>query len=155
MRYAGDSQQQHLLDQFSGYIRTPTIISDVALRKIFNSNGDVFAVTSSFPGMGKTEHITQQAFKQGKMYVRLKIHARFVAYIHCRLATFPVSGPITRSRLIVRLSGHTFEDEFECLHIDLGSVANPYMISTFLFEMLVVGSVSSGLAIYSLFPEEN
>ena len=67
MSYAGDEQQHLLLDQFSDYVCNPTIISDKALRKIFNGSGlGVSVVTSSFPGMGKTEYIVQMGFSQGK-----------------------------------------------------------------------------------------
>lgn len=57
---------------------------------------------------------------------------------------FPISGPASRKQIIERLCNVQINPKFECLHLDINDVFDPYVIDSILFELLVVGSISSG-----------
>ncbi len=93
---------------------------------------DVKCVTSTLPGLGKTEFIRQEALENGMNVV-----------------TFPISGQIDQSKIIQRLKQLGLKD-FQCLHFDIGEVDDPVLLDTFLFQLIVTGMVSFGTQIYSL-----
>lgn len=65
--------QQHILDQFSDFVRTPIPISTDSLRELFKHvcQEEVYVLTSELAGLGKTETIRRMAFSQRKQYVSL------------------------------------------------------------------------------------
>ena len=89
-------------------------------------------ITSTLPGLGKTEFIRQEALEEGMNVV-----------------TFPISGQIDQSKIIKRLKQLNLRD-FQCLHFDIGEVDDPVLLDTFLFQLIVTGMVSFGTQLYSL-----
>ena len=89
-------------------------------------------VTSTLPGLGKTEFIRQDALDRGMNAV-----------------TFPISGQLDQSKVIQRLKQLDLKD-FQCLHFDIGEVDDPVLLDTFLFQLIVTGMVSCGTQLYSL-----
>ena len=123
----------HIVDQFASGARNVTGMTEVKLRTKFKETlPNVSLVTSDLPGMGKTETIFSEAIRKEKAVV-----------------TFPISGPLSRSNLVHRLSSLQMRD-CDCIHLDVGEVDNPLALDTFLFELLVMGMVSSGTQIYHL-----
>lgn len=123
----------HIADQFASGARNVTGMTEVKLRAKFKETlPQVSVVTSELPGMGKTETIFSEATRTGKAVV-----------------TFPISGPLSRSNLVHRLASLQLR-ECDCIHLDIGEVDDPLALDTFLFELIVVGMVSSGTQIYHL-----
>lgn len=123
----------HIVDQFASGARNVTGMTEVKLRAKFEETlPNVSVITSELPGMGKTETIFGEAIQKEKAVV-----------------TFPISGPLFRSNLVHRLASMQMR-ECDCLHLDIGEVDNPLALDTFLFELVVMGMVSSGTQIYHL-----
>ena len=123
----------HIVDQFASGARNVTGMTEVKLKAKFKETlPDVSVVTSDLPGMGKTETIFSEAIQKEKAVV-----------------TFPISGPLSRSNLVHRLASLQMR-ECDCIHLDIGEVDNPLALDTFLFELVVMGMVSSGTQIYHL-----
>ena len=123
----------HIADQFSVAARNVMGMTEVELRTTFKNNfPEVFMVTSDLPGVGKTEAIHEHAASQKKKAV-----------------TVPISGPLTQKNLVKRLSGLHF-GPCECIHFDVGEVDDPLVLDTFIFELVVVGMVSSGTDLFHL-----
>ena len=123
----------HIADQFASGARNVTGMTEVKLRNKFKETlPQVSVVTSELPGMGKTETIFSEATRTGKAVV-----------------TFPISGPLYRSNLVHRLASLQLR-ECDCIHLDIGEVDEPLALDTFLFELVVMGMVSSGTQIYHL-----
>lgn len=123
----------HIADQFASGAHNITGMTDVKLRTKFKESlPQVSVVTSELPGMGKTETICSEASKGERAVV-----------------TFPISGPLSRSNLVHRLASLQIR-VCDCIHLDIGEVDDPLALDTFLFELIVMGMVSSGTLIYHL-----
>ncbi len=123
----------HIADQFASGAHNVTGMTDVKLRAKFKEAlPQVSVVTSELPGMGKTETLFSEAIRREKAVV-----------------TFPISGPLSRSNLVHRLAGLQIR-VCDCIHLDIGEVDDPLALDTFLFELIVMGMVSSGTLIYHL-----
>lgn len=123
----------HIVDQFASGARNVTGMTEVKLRAKFKETlPNVSVVTSDLPGMGKTETIFSDAIQKEKAVV-----------------TFPISGPLSRSNLVHQLASMQMR-KCDCIHLDIGEVDNPLALDTFLFELVVMGMVSSGTQIYHL-----
>ena len=123
----------HIADQFAASAHNATGMTDVKLRAKFKETfPHVSVVTSELPGIGKTESIFDEATRRGKAVV-----------------SFPISGPLSRSCLVHRLTSLHIR-VCDCVHLDIGEVDDPLALDTFLFELVVVGMVSSGTRIYHL-----
>ena len=123
----------HIVDQFASGAHNVTGMTDVKLRAKFKEAlPQVSVVTSELPGMGKTETIFSEAIKREKAVV-----------------SFPISGPLSRSDLVHRLASLQIR-ACDCIHLDIGEVDDPLALDTFLFELIVMGMVSSGTLIYHL-----
>ena len=123
----------HIVDQFSSGAHNVTGMTDVKLKDKFKEAlPQVSVVSSELPGMGKTETIFSEASRQEKGVV-----------------TVPISGPFSRRNLVHQLASLQIK-ECDCIHLDIGEVDDPIALDTFLFELIVVGMVSSGTLIYHL-----
>ncbi|XP_028396214.1 uncharacterized protein LOC114520187 [Dendronephthya gigantea] len=89
-------------------------------------------ITSTLPGLGKTERIRRE-IQEKKM----------------NAATFSISGPFEPSKLIERLKKLKLR-KYHCLHLDIGEVSDPLLLDTFLFQLIVTGMVSAGMQFYHL-----
>lgn len=123
----------HIVDQFSTAVHNVIGMTEVQLRDTFKKVfPEVFIVTSDLPGVGKTEAIYEHAASRKKKTV-----------------TVPISGPLSRKHLVKRLSGLTVCPH-ECIHFDVGEVDDPLVLDTLMFELVVVGMVSSGTELFHL-----
>ena len=123
----------HIVDQFSTAVHNVVGMTEVQLRDTFKKVfPEVFMVTSNLPGVGKTETIYEHAASWKKKTV-----------------TIPISGPLSRKHLVKRLSGLTVCPH-ECIHFDIGEVDDPLVLDTLMFELIVVGMVSSGTELFHL-----
>ncbi|KAJ7381011.1 hypothetical protein OS493_004606 [Desmophyllum pertusum] len=123
----------HIVDQFSTAAHNVIGMSEVQLRDTFKKVfPEVFMVTSDLPGVGKTEAIHEHAASCKK-----------------KVLTVPISGPLSRKHLVKRLSSlHVYPHE--CIHFDVGEVDDPLVLDTLMFELVVVGMVSSGTELFHL-----
>ena len=123
----------NLVEEFSKFRHSIPGMSYPEISQRFQSSWpDVKFVTSSLPGLGKTEYIRQEALENGMNVV-----------------TFPISGQIDQSKIIKRLKQLDLRD-FQCLHFDIGEVDDPVLLDTFLFQLIVTGMVSFGTQLFSL-----
>ena len=123
----------HIADQFSLSAHNIIGMTEVQLRTAFKKDfPEVFMVTSDLPGVGKTENIHEHAASR-KM----------------KVVTIPISGPMSRKNLVKRLSGLQF-GPYECIHFDVGEVDDPSVLDTLIFELVIVGMVSSGTDLFHL-----
>ena len=123
----------HVVEQFTHYSHHITGVSDFALGHHLKSSWpDVKIITSTLPGLGKTEQIKCQAAKK-----------------NMNVVPFPISGPLEQSKLIKRLK-ELKVTKYHCLHLDIGEVSDPLLLDTFLFQLIVTGMVSAGTQFYHL-----
>ena len=123
----------HIVEEFSKFRHSISGMSYTEISQRFKSTWPgVKCVTSTLPGLGKTEFIRQEALENGMNVV-----------------TFPISGQIDQSKIIQRLKQLGLKD-FQCLHFDIGEVDDPVLLDTFLFQLIVTGMVSFGTQMYSL-----
>ena len=123
----------HIVDQFSTAVHNVLGMTEVQMRDTFKKVfPEVYMVTSDLPGVGKTEAIYEHAASQKKKTV-----------------TIPISGPLSRKHLVKRLSGLTVGPH-ECIHFDIGEVDDPLVLDTLMFELVVVGMLSSGTELFHL-----
>lgn len=123
----------HIVDQFSTAVHNVLGMTEVQLRGTFKKVfPEVFMVTSDLPGVGKTEAIYEHAASRKKKTV-----------------TIPISGPLSRKHLVKRLSSLTVGPH-ECIHFDVGEVDDPLVLDTLMFELVVVGMLSSGTELFHL-----
>ena len=123
----------HIVEEFSKFSDHTLGMSYSDISKRFKTAWpDVKFVTSTLPGLGKTEFVRQDAVDKGMNVV-----------------TFPISGQINQSKIIERLKQLDFKD-FQCLHFDIGEVDDPVLLDTFLFQLIVTGMVSFGTQLYRL-----
>ena len=124
----------HVVEQFAQNSHHISGMSDLALSRCIKSGWpDVKMITSSLPGLGKTEHIKDEVLKKSRN----------------KLATFSISGPFKPCKLIKRLKELKFQT-YHCLHLDIGEVSDPWLLDTFLFQLIVTGMVSAGNQFYHL-----
>ena len=125
----------HIVEQFAQNSHNIAGMSDLALAGCLKSGWpDVKMITSSLPGLGKTEQIKHEVLK-GEMNV----------------VTFSISGPFKTCKLIKRLKKLKLQN-YHCLHLDIGEVSDPLLLDTFLFQLIVTGMVSAGNQFYHLPP---
>ena len=123
----------NLVEEFSKFRHSIPGLSYPEISQRFQSSWpDVKFVTSTLPGLGKTEYIRQEALRKGMNVI-----------------TFPISGQIDQSKIIKRLKQLNLRD-FQCLHFDIGEVDDPVLLDTFLFQLIVTGMVSFGTQLFSL-----
>ena len=123
----------HIVEQFAQYSHHIAGMTDLALAHRLRCNWPhVKMVTSSLPGLGKTEHIKRDVLKK-----------------EMNVATFSISGPFEPEKLVQRL-GELKLKKYHCLHLDIGAVSDPMSLDTFLFQLIVTGMVSAGNQFYHL-----
>ena len=123
----------HVVAQFAQYSHHIGGMSDRALRdRLKTSWPDVKVITSSLPGLGKTEHIKSEAMEKSM-----------------NVANFLISGPFEPLKLIQRLKGLKLKT-YTCLHLNIGEVSDPLLLDTFLFQLIITGMVSAGNKFYHL-----
>ena len=123
----------HIVEEFSKFSDHVLGMSYPDIAKRFKTRWpDVKFVTSTLPGLGKTEFIRQDALDKGMNVV-----------------TFPISGQLDLNKIIQRLKQLDLKD-FHCLHFDIGEVDDPLLLDTFLFQLIVTGMVSFGTQLYRL-----
>ena len=123
----------HIVEEFSKFRHSISgmTYSEISLR--FRSEWpNVKFVTSTLPGLGKTELIHQEAMEKRKNVV-----------------SFPISGQFDPSNIIKRLKQLDLKS-FQSLHFDIGEVDDPVLLDTFLFQLIVTGIVSCGTQLYRL-----
>ena len=123
----------HIVEQFAQYSHHIAGMSDLALANRLKSGWpDVKMITSTLPGLGKTEKIKCEAAEKSMNVV-----------------TFSISGPFKPSKLIQRLQNLKIT-KHHCLHLDIGEVSDPLFLDMFLFQLIVTGMVSAGSQFYHL-----
>ena len=123
----------HVVEQFAQNSHHISGMSDLALSRCLKSGWpDVKMITSSLPGLGKTEHIKDEVLEKSM-----------------NVATFSISGPFKPCKLIKRLKELKLQT-YHCLHLDIGEVSDPLLLDLFLFQLIVTGMVSSGDQFYHL-----
>ncbi|XP_028413413.1 E3 ubiquitin-protein ligase rnf213-alpha-like, partial [Dendronephthya gigantea] len=123
----------HIIEEFSQFSHRIPGMSNPEISQRFRSSWpDVKFVTSTLPGLGKTEFIREEALEK-----------------EMNVVTFPISGQFDQSKIIRRLKQIHLRN-FQCLHFDIGEVDDPILLDTFLFQLIVTGMVSCGTQLYSL-----
>jgi hypothetical protein len=123
----------HIVEQFAQYSHHIAGMSDHVLADRLKSGWpDVKMITSTLPGLGKTEKIKREVAEKKR-----------------NVATFSISGPFEPSKLIQRLKELKLK-KYHCLHLDIGEVSDPLLLDTFLFQLIVTGMVSAGNQFYHL-----
>ncbi len=123
----------HVVEQFAQYSHNIAGVTDLVLAHRLKSGWpDVKMITSTLPGLGKTEQIKREVLKKGMNVV-----------------TFSINGPFEPCKLIQRLKGLKIK-KYHCLHLDIGEVSDPLLLDTFLFQLIVTGMVSAGNQFYHL-----
>ncbi|CAB4010650.1 E3 ubiquitin- ligase RNF213, partial [Paramuricea clavata] len=123
----------HIVEQFAQYSHHIAGMSDLVLTHRLKSGWpDVKMITSTLPGLGKTEQIKREAVEKSM-----------------NLATFSISGPFEPRKLIQRLKELKLK-KYHCLHLDIGEVSDPLALDTFLFQLIVTGTVSAGNKFFHL-----
>ena len=117
-----------ILDYFSFYVHQIQGLDTAALASSFQSTfSEVVMVTSTVPGLGKTETIRNKAAESGGH----------------RLKTIHISGPVTRESLVSSLTLPAVYSS-DILHVDIAEVDDVEFLDICLFEFIVLGCLSSG-----------
>ena len=123
----------HIVEEFSKFSHRINGMTNFEISQRFrNTWSDVKVVTSTLPGLGKTEFVRKEAQKK-----------------RMNVVTFPISGQFAQCKIIKRLKQLDLR-RYECLHFDIGEVNDPVLVETFLFQLIVTGMVSFGTQIYRL-----
>ena len=123
----------HIAEQFSRYTHHIAGMSDLALADLLKSSWpDVRTITSTLPGLGKTEQIKHEVLEKCM-----------------NITTFSIVGPFEPYKLIQRLKKLKLKN-FHCLHLDIGEVSDPSLLDMFLFQLIVTGMVSVANHFYHL-----
>ena len=126
-------EHHHIVEEFAQYSHHIAGMMDHVLAHRLQSDWPhVKMVTSTLPGLGKTEHIKREA--QGK---------------DMNNVTFSISGPFEPNKIVQRLKMLHLK-KYHCLHLDIGDVSDPLLLDTFLFQLIVTGMVSAGTQFYHL-----
>ncbi|CAC5402560.1 RNF213 [Mytilus coruscus] len=121
------------LDQFKHSLFKLSPISEAKMDQCFKTHcKHVLVVTSDVPGAGKTELIQNKAINDKK-----------------RCKTIHVSGPLNRLSIIEGLLQLELK-RYHSLHIDIGTVSDPFQLDLFLFQLIVLRYVSAGSTSYAL-----
>ncbi|XP_028396213.1 uncharacterized protein LOC114520186 [Dendronephthya gigantea] len=123
----------HIVEQFAQYTHHITGMSDYTFGQRLKAGWpNVKMVTSTLPGLGKTEQIKHEALDKSMNVV-----------------TFSITGPFDLSKLIQRLKKLKVK-KYHCLHLDIGELSDPLSLDTFLFQLIVTGMVSAENQFYHL-----
>ncbi|XP_028397453.1 LOW QUALITY PROTEIN: uncharacterized protein LOC114521280 [Dendronephthya gigantea] len=123
----------HIVEQFSECSHHIAGMSDHILsRRLKSGWPNVKMITSTLPGLGKTEHIKREVQEMDK-----------------NIVTFSISGPFEPTQLIQRLKELNLKD-YNCLHLNIGEVSDPLLLDTFLFQLVVTEMVSAGMQFYHI-----
>ena len=123
----------HIVEQFAQYLHHIAGMSDLALARHLKSGWPhVKIITSTLPGLGKTEHIKHEVQKK-----------------RMNVVTFSISGPFEQGKVVHRLKELKLK-KHHCLHLDIGEVSDPLSLDTFLLQLIVTGMVSAGNQFYHL-----
>ncbi len=126
-------EHHHIVEEFAQYSHHIAGMMDHVLTHRLQSGWpNVKMITSTLPGLGKTEYIKREAQVKDM-----------------NIVTFSISGPFEPSKLIQRLKKLQLK-KYHCLHLDIGDVSDPLLLDTFLFQLVVTGMVSAGMQFYHL-----
>ena len=126
-------EHHHIVEEFAQYSHHIAGMTDHVLTHRLQSGWpDVKMITSTLPGLGKTEYIKREAQEKDM-----------------NIVTFSISGPFEPNKLIQRLKKLRLK-KYHCLHLDIGDVSDPLLLDTFLFQLVVTGMVSAGMQFYHL-----
>eukprot|EP01047_Picozoa_sp_COSAG01_P003877 COSAG01_NODE_121_length_25291_cov_10.011670_2_plen_4872_part_00 len=103
-----------------------------SLLKYLSAGQDIFAVTSTHAGLGKTELIRQHSLST-----------------RCALKTFHISGCLDVHKIVCRLATLNLR-QGSALHLDIANVDDPTALNVFLFELLILKTVTVGISVYHL-----
>ena len=121
------SKNHPLIDELSNFVCKVRPLSDKIIEEILQREcPNVTTVTSEVAGLGKTTHIVKQAYSSGKS-----------------LTTLHISGQMTKENIVNQLRSMKIR-QYNTLHIDVGCLANPMELDTFLFELIVLCYVTTG-----------
>ena len=122
-------RHHHIVRHFLRFVLDSVpLLTDQELHEILARNfPDVVFVTSDLPGLGKTEWVREDA--ANKMPPR-------------GITTVPLSGCVSRKRLVQRLSSLNVKGDYECIHFDVSDVEDPLALDTLLFEFVGLGLLS-------------
>jgi len=130
--------QQHIFDRFSSTCHPSQGLASETLKQLVQTVcPQAQRVISRQPGLGKTEAIFQAAHHHG-----------------LALRSVPISGFVSYPSLLSFLLKNQ-PDGHHALHLDISSVSDPLLLNAFLFELLVLGSVSSGSSTFRLTDPES
>ena len=122
-----------IIDHFSSHVHQlqgfDTGLMQDCLQKTWK---EVNMVTSSVPGLGKTEHIKQAAFEK-----------------RCVVKTVSISGPFSREMLVSRLQEQKLRS-VDLLHIDISEIDDAHFLDACLFEYIFLGCFCSGTKVACL-----
>ena len=125
--------RHNIVEEFSKFRHSVSGMSYPEISQRLKSTWpEVKFVTSTLPGLGKTEFVRQDALENDMNAV-----------------TFPISGQVDPSKIIQRLKQLGLKD-YQCLHFDIGEVDDPMLLDTFIFQLIVTRMVSFGTELYSL-----
>lgn len=129
------AQQQHIIEEFHAFVKDTQGVSNERLFQLFTAvRPETFVISSDVPGLGKTETLRAMAMNRTPPLT---------------LLTFPIGDQVNMLDVVKRLRQFRFSD-FQVLHLDISSVSDVVLVTTLLFELLIVGSVASGTLIYHL-----
>ncbi|VDI17462.1 Hypothetical predicted protein, partial [Mytilus galloprovincialis] len=121
------------LDHFSDRLSHPSPMTETFLKECLRNHwSNVLVITSDVPGLGKTELIHKQARDDGMS-----------------VATMHVSGKINIGSIIKNLHDLNLK-EYNMLHIDVGITGTPSELDAALFQLIVLGHLSTGSMAYTL-----
>ena len=116
-----------ILDYFSSCVHHIQGLDTATLANILqNTLNEVVMVTSTVPGLGKTETIQNKAAGSGH-----------------KIKSIHISGPITRESLVLSLTLPTVQSS-DILHVDIAEVDDVEFLDICFFEFIVLGCLSSG-----------
>ena len=117
----------HIFDQFPHLTHRISGFSDAEMMTCFRNRWpEVEFLTSSLPGLGKTEYVKNKA--SGDNF---------------GVRTMTVSGPMTKEELVKHLREHSVQP-YEIFHLDVASMSDPSILDCFLFETIVTGMAVQG-----------
>ena len=126
-------QHHPIIDHFSSYVHRVQGFDTATMKYCLqNTWNNVSMVTSSVPGLGKSEYILSSAQEKG-----------------LRLKTVHISGPLSRDILVSRLQQQklTYKDT---LHLDIAELEDPNFVDACLFEFIILGCLCSGTKVVCL-----
>jgi hypothetical protein len=123
----------HIYKEFNQYIHQICGMTDTALSACLEEQfPNVVVYTSVLPGLGKTEKIKTDACQKGKNIITCSIY-----------------DSIDWNKLVARLKCLSIKS-YHCLHFDIGQVDDSSLLDSFLFQLIVMGMVSSNTQLFHL-----